>query len=491
MNISTRLFISYALILFLFGIVAFVNQKLSAKIDQNYAWLQHSDEITRKGDALLQLTLTMDNSLRAFLLTDKRDYLDPFLQGEKKEARLFDELYTIVGDVPSQQKLLDTIRQMEREWERDFAEPLISAKLDAIINNKNDEQYYILFNQELKTEYGQHLVNRIRIKFNQFNENEYAIRLARKDRLAVSMNETRRTTIVLMLLAAILSIGAALYMTRIITNRILKMVNLADRISRGNFKIAIEDQNEDEMRHLSDSLNIMARTLDEGFSDLKRKNQELDQFAYVVSHDLKAPLRGIDNVLQWIDEDNEAELSPQVKEYLGLIKGRTKRMENLINGILEFSRVGRGIKPVEMVDVEQLLKEIAGSLSLPDHFRITIEPDMPVFATEKIYLEQVFSNLISNSIKYNDKAEGEVSISHRDTGSYYEFTVKDNGPGIAPEFHEKIFGIFQTLKERDTFESTGVGLAIVKKIIMEKNGTIKVNSKPSAGCAFIFTWPKK
>lgn len=225
-------------------------------------------------------------------------------------------------------------------------------------------------------------------------------------------------------------------------------------------------------------------------TELERVNRELDQFAYVTSHDLKAPLRAISNLSQWIEEDLGKEISEDVRAQMVLLRGRVARMEALIEGILQYSRVGRIAYEVKSVDVGGLLAAIVDSLSPPAGFTIEIAADMPVVVASEVALSQVFANLISNAIKYHDRPDGRVQIGWRDLGtSCIEFRVADDGPGIDPQYHEKIFMIFQTLQARDKVESTGVGLTVVKKIIEDQGGKITIESESGKGACFVFTWP--
>jgi PAS domain S-box-containing protein len=224
-------------------------------------------------------------------------------------------------------------------------------------------------------------------------------------------------------------------------------------------------------------------------SALARSNSELDQFAYVASHDLKAPLRGIANLSQWIEEDL-GEVPPEVQEKLNLLRGRVHRLEALIDGILQYSRAGRVRNPAERVDVGTLLHDAVELLAPPPEVTVTIDPDMPTIVTEKTPLQQVFMNLISNAIKYNQRPGATVHVSVADAGRYYAFSVTDNGPGIAPEYHERIFGIFQTLESRDKVEGTGIGLSVVKKTVELRGGRVTVRSAPGEGATFTFEWPK-
>ncbi len=222
---------------------------------------------------------------------------------------------------------------------------------------------------------------------------------------------------------------------------------------------------------------------------LERSNQELDQFAYVASHDLKAPLRAIANLAEWIEEDLADQLPDESREHMNLLRGRVHRMVALIDGILQYSRAGR-MQQVETVNISALLSEVIGLLAPPPEVLIVVEPGMPIFKTEKIPLEQIFMNLIGNAIKYANCPDARVWVSVREVGKYYEFAIADNGPGIAPQYHEKIWSIFQRLEARDKVEGTGIGLSVVKKIVESRGGRVSVESEIGAGATFRFTWPK-
>jgi GAF domain-containing protein/ActR/RegA family two-component response regulator len=225
-------------------------------------------------------------------------------------------------------------------------------------------------------------------------------------------------------------------------------------------------------------------------AELDESNKELDQFAYIASHDLKAPLRGISNLSQWLEEDLADVLTSSAREHLGLLRNRVERMEGLINGILDYSRAGRLRTKSEFIDVGKLLQESIEMLSVPAAARIEIAPDMPQLVTERVPLQQVFMNLLSNAVKHSRRTDPRVRVAAREDGEFIEFSVTDNGPGIAPEFHERVWGIFQTLEPRDVVEGTGIGLSVVKKIVGHKGGRVDIHSKEGAGATFLFTWPK-
>ncbi|MES9861340.1 MAG: ATP-binding protein, partial [Candidatus Thiodiazotropha sp. 4PDIVS1] len=201
--------------------------------------------------------------------------------------------------------------------------------------------------------------------------------------------------------------------------------------------------------------------------------------------------RGVSNLAEWIEEDLEDKLDSSSKEQLALLRDRVRRMHDLIEGLLEYSRVGKTSDDETPVDTRELIMEITDSLSPQKGFTIKIKGDMPVLTADRLQLGQVFSNLISNSLKHHGGKKGKIQISSEKIGDFYEFSVRDNGQGIAPEYHDNIFKMFQTLESRDFGNSTGIGLALVKKIVVEHGGSIRIESALNEGARFTFTWPFK
>jgi PAS domain S-box-containing protein len=255
--------------------------------------------------------------------------------------------------------------------------------------------------------------------------------------------------------------------------------------------ITERQQAAEKLKTRADELTRLSKILAQTNEELAEKNEELEQFAYVASHDLKAPLRAIANLSEWIEEDLEGQLPAENQRQMKLLRGRVYRLEALINALLEYYRAGRTTMATETVNINLLLTEIIDSLDPPATFKIEIQPRMPTLQTKRIPLSQVFSNLISNAIKYHHRSDGQIWISYQDLGEFYEFAVADDGAGIAPEHHERVFTIFQTLQSRDQTESTGIGLAIVKKIIEAEGGEISLESKLGEGATFRFTWLKE
>jgi len=484
MKIRSQLLAGFFILIVIFAIDFFVNQRLSKQVLQNTAYISNSETVIRNSNILHKEIIEMQSSFRGFLLTGQEVFLKPYYEGTKSVPVLMKEQKKLLSTAEQKNKL-DTISVLHTKW-FDYAQSLITYKLDTL--PEASRKYQELFETKLRMEVGKKLNDRIQGLFIIFDNYEYQLRQERRVRLQESISKTRSITMGLTLISILLALVLSFYFIRTIGKRISKMVNLANEISKGNFKTIVDIQ-KDELNELSVSLNSMSNTLDKNFKELKQKNVELDQFAYVVSHDLKAPLRGISNIIEWVEEDHAEEVTPVVRKNLDLIKGRTSRLENMINGLLEYARVGKVKKGFEKVNVDEMVKEIVKYL-VPKNFSVKFTGVLPTISTEKLHLEQVFSNLISNAVKYNTAIEPKIEIISEELPEQYRFTIKDNGLGIEEEYFDKIFIIFQTLKERDAFESTGVGLAIVKKIVEDYKGTISVESKIGVGTSFVFTWPK-
>jgi signal transduction histidine kinase len=223
---------------------------------------------------------------------------------------------------------------------------------------------------------------------------------------------------------------------------------------------------------------------------LEHRNQELSSFVYTVSHDLKAPLRAVANLSEWIEEDLEGALTVGTQAQMTLLRNRVKQMFNTIDGLLDYALTEQTQGSSESVDVAQLLAEAIDSLSPPPTFSIEIAP-MPIVTANRLQLCQVFTNLIGNAIEHHDRSDGSIHVAVRELEDFYEFSVADDGVGIAPEQHEWIFGIFQAINPQHRLDSTGIGLAIVKKIIEAQGGTIWLESEVGKGTTFYFTWKKR
>ena len=222
--------------------------------------------------------------------------------------------------------------------------------------------------------------------------------------------------------------------------------------------------------------------------DLQRSNEDLEQFAYVASHDLKAPLRGISNLAQWIEENMAGKMDPETDSYMQLLKGRISRLENLLAGLLQYSRAGLGETQAESVDLNLLTGNIADLLSVKQQ-GFVINFELPCIRVQQSLISQVLQNLIGNSLKHHLGSSGQIEIGYQRLATEHVFSVTDDGPGIEVAMSEKVFQMFQTLKPRDEVEGSGMGLAIVKKLIERCNGKVWIDREQQQGCCIKFSLP--
>lgn len=301
-----------------------------------------------------------------------------------------------------------------------------------------------------------------------------------------------------------------------VTRPVAQLVQLTQTVAQGDLSAQIEVRGDDEVAQLATSFNGMIaeiRTRDQALraahdelerrvvertaqlahnnAALERRNRDLDQFAYVAAHDLKTPLRGISNLASWIAEDLGAQLSNDGRAQMQSLQARVRRAENLIDALREYTRAGRSSAAVQYVESRALVEKVTRTLTIPPGFTVTAATDMPRIEVVPEVLEQIFTQLINNAIRFHHRSEGHINITCVDEGEQWVFAVSDDGPGIAAQFHAKVFEIFQTLHAKDTFETTGVGLPLVKKIVEEHGGQIHLASEEGKGATFRFTWPKK
>lgn len=490
MKISHLIFLGFLTILIMFTITTYINYNQAEKVNENSEWFAKSTTIMRESNRFQRNMVNMASGLRGYLLSGENYFIQSYDSAKQENIQILKQLNQIIPDTSAQKEALAILMSLNDKWVLDFADPLIAARKVSQNNDSSQQAYNALYREKLVLGGEQNINRSLQQRFRDFANYEYQLREARSEILSNSIRQTRTISFYLTTFSIVLGFLISLFLAYRISTRIMAMVKMANTIAAGNYEVHTADHGKDELSQLATSLNHMAEVLSENIRLLQRKNEELDQFAHIVSHDLKAPLRGIDNVITWIEEDYSSELPPKISEYIQLIKGRLVRAENMIRGILLYARVGKESPEREYINLNALLQDIVENLAIRRGLTVEIQNDLPEIYSERIPLNQVLSNLISNAVKYHDKEEGYIKVYMQHHPDHYEFFVEDNGPGISKTYHDKIFAIFQTLEARDSFESTGVGLAIVKKILDDRRLRIAVDSEPGRGTVFSFTWPK-
>ncbi len=442
------------MICLLITIVAWIGTRKNE--EYTYQQVVHTQKVLRASDQLLNSLLNAETGIRGYGLTEDLKFLTPYQQALPEIEPTLQNLSQLVKDNPQQQQQLSELTQLVgqelnilaktlQQIEDDFRFAPQAPRLGALV------------------EQGKNRMDAVRQSLQEFKDAEQELLVQRRTRLSQArfVND------------ALLGVSG-----------VISLLGFAAALS-------LYRQTEKQILRRADELAATNRILATANFTLTDRNKELDQFTYVVSHDLKAPLRAIANLSEWIEEDLEGKLDEENRHQMDLLRKRVHRMEALINGLLQFSRVGRRQSTVETVRVGELLTDIIDSLAPPADFKIEIQEPMPTLQTDTLQLQQVFSNLLSNAIKHHHQPDGHIYVSAKPQLDGYEFAVRDDGPGIAEVYHDKIFQIFQVLDRRDLTENTGIGLSIIKKIIESKGGTIQVESEENQGTTFRFTWPQQ
>lgn len=417
--------------------------------------IDRSESTLVETNNLLQLIASAETGVRGYVITNQSSFLKPYERAVANLPNCLQKLEDLQRDTSQYQDVQKITRLVEQELDL-LAQTIDKTQLKTTSLGVNN----LLTQSEQK-------IFQVEVIANAFRSQEWENLSTQRQKL-VNVRELTNVTFWYAAIVSLLSFLAALYLFNLLERELNnKQQNLRSR--------AVE---------LADVNQVLATTN----NTLAERNLELDRFSHIVSHDLKAPLRGIRNLSEWIEEDLADKLTEDIKDHLRLQRGRISRMENLIDGLLQYARVGRQNAPIETVDVRQLLEEVIDSINPPAIFAIAIDK-MPIITTQRLFLEQVFSNLISNGIKHHPRLDGKVTISVREQELFYEFSVADNGAGIAPMAQSKIFDVFHTLNQANS-RNTGVGLAIVKKIVEERGGKITVESEVGKGTTFLFQWVK-
>jgi signal transduction histidine kinase len=319
-----------------------------------------------------------------------------------------------------------------------------------------------------------------------------------REEVSEPLTKLRNITILIGLVTVVIFMVLSFLFAAYLALPINAIANTANQISEGDLGKRLEVTNSsNELNHLVASFNRMAEHLiiakeglEKKVEQLDRSNEALDRFAYIVSHDLKAPLNAITSLAEFLKSDYEEKLDDEGKQILGMIEQKIVHMHELINGVLEYSRVSAGQCLVERIDINEIVQQVIENIAPSDHIKINTANKLPVLNIERIMILQIFQNLLSNAVKYMNKPSGNITVGSVLENDKIKFFVSDNGPGIPVKYFEKIFEIFNKTHQDSKADSTGVGLAIVKKIVEQKGGRIWVESEVGKGSVFYFSLPK-
>ncbi|GLY46444.1 sensor histidine kinase [Lentzea sp. NBRC 102530] len=492
MNLPQRLPASRLLVVIVVVLLAMTAVAISSTVlaldSLSSARSRSVDEIEPAGRRVNDLNrslLDQETGLRGFILTGQEDFLTPYLEGQKNEADAAKAVRDLVGDVNGR---VSRIEDLARQWRSDYAEITVTAiQLSGTkVGVAGD-------------------IERGKVLFDQLRGEVAELRsdiagLARQGRADLDHAAAVVLWLVIgmgVLLVAVIG-GLSLLLHRLLIAPLANLAAHTRQVASGDFEHEIDAEGPRETVQLGEDVNAMRHrivqelaTLDAAKTELQRSNSELEQFAYVASHDLQEPLRKVASFCQLLQRRYGGQLDERADQYIDFAVDGAKRMQVLINDLLAFSRVGRLTREQTVIDLNELVRQVVDSYS--DRIEQTgarLEiADLPSVRGEASLLSAVFQNLISNALKFTGTETPVISIDVQKDGEMWKFTVRDNGIGIESEYADRIFVIFQRLHPKDAYPGTGIGLAMCRKIVEYHGGTIWLKTDVDSGTTFEFTLP--
>ncbi|MEV0429433.1 ATP-binding protein [Micromonospora sp. NPDC050495] len=477
---------------------------LAAKNRQNIdAVLLKTGPLRVQAQELLSALLDQETAVRGYAVNADRKDLAPYEDGLKRERDTVAEMRGLARDYPDVLRELGVVEQQAAQWRRDVAAPVISTT----------ERSGPAAGRALITEQTRQRFDGIRVAVDKLQNEILIVR----QQTAADVNDTSNVLVVLLIIAAlVVAVAGAvmlLSLDRILIRPLAGLVGQVREVAAGDYQHHIEGSGPPEFRRLADDIDLMrqkiARELDEvreareriewvngqlqkQAEELTRSNRDLEQFAYVASHDLQEPLRKVASFCQLLQRRYAGQLDERADQYIAFAVDGAQRMQRLINDLLAFSRIGRLTTGFTEVDLNKVMGDVAGQTEAARQYSdAELSWDqLPVIRGEEPLLTNLLANLVSNSIKFRrPDVAPKVHVSARLVDDEWEISCQDNGIGVEPEFADKIFVIFQRLHAKDAYPGTGIGLAIVKKIVEYHGGRVWVDTGLDEGTAIRFTLP--
>ncbi|MGW7087267.1 sensor histidine kinase [Streptomyces sp. NPDC054871] len=450
--------------------------------------------------------VSQESGVRGYAITADRQFLEPYARGKRDEARAAAQLRELIGDQPRLMADLKAVQREAADWRRAYADPLV----DEVTPGEPRDV------AETSAERGKEVFDQIRTVW--AAQNADLAQAVADGKAELDSSRTARTVILGAMVAVFLLAGVALaFLVRALVARPLEALRVSSRqVARGDFDHVITVDGPADLRAVAadvegmrqqiveelgasrrqrDALTQQADELDAQAVELRRSNAELEQFAYVASHDLQEPLRKVASFCQLLEKRYGDTLDDRAKQYIDFAVDGAKRMQVLINDLLTFSRVGRLNDARVPVDLDQALTKALANLdtSVRDTGALIERPeDLPEIVGDPTLLTMLWQNLVGNAVKFHHPERApriQITCEADESSGTWSFSVTDNGIGIPEEFAEKVFVIFQRLHGRDAYGGTGIGLALCKKIVEHHGGHIWIDSGHAGGARLCFTLP--
>ncbi|MEU8084481.1 ATP-binding protein [Micromonospora sp. NPDC049101] len=467
------------------------------------AVLNETGPLRVQSQELLNALLDQETAIRGYAVSGDQDDLNPYREGLAQEKSVVVSMRALLDDYPQISQELRIVEERTAQWRQSVAEPVITTT----------ERSGTSAGQALVTERARQQFDEVRSAVNDLQEEVLAAREQTADNVRTSSN----VLVVLLIVAALVVVvaGAVLLLSldRMVVRPLTGLATQVREVAEGDYQHRIATTGPPEFIQLGDDVDAMRQKiaadlaevraareriewvnsqLQKQAEELTRSNRDLEQFAYVASHDLQEPLRKVASFCQLLQRRYAGQLDERADQYIAFAVDGAQRMQRLINDLLAFSRIGRLTTGFVEVDLNKVMGDVAGQTEAARQYADAelTWTDLPVISGEEPLLTNLLANLVSNAIKFRraDVAPA-VHVSARLVGSEWEISCQDNGIGIEPEFADKIFVIFQRLHSKDAYPGTGIGLAIVKKIVEYHGGRVWVDTSVPEGTAIRFTLP--
>ncbi|MEU4804432.1 ATP-binding protein [Actinosynnema sp. NPDC023587] len=426
--------------------------------------------------------IDQENGVRGFALTASEDFLRPYQDGMRTEQVALRNARTAITPVrPDLAERVDEIGSLAVGWRAGYAEVVV-AEVRSAGEPRADQA---------DATRGKELFDTVRRSVADLQRELNDGSTKARTELDAVADQVLLLVVALGVLLVVIIAGVAVVLHRILIRPLTGLAAQVRQVSSGDFAHEVETGGPREIVMLGQDVDVMRARILNDVEELRRSNSELEQFAYVASHDLQEPLRKVASFCQLLERRYSGQLDDRGEQYLRFAVDGAKRMQVLINDLLAFSRVGRMIREHVPVDLNETVAQVLDSYSeVIERTGATVAvPELPTVRGEASLLGGVFGNLIGNALKFHGEQPPEVRVGVERTGDLWTFTISDDGIGIEPEYAERIFVIFQRLHHKDAYPGTGIGLAMCRKIIEYHGGTIWLDTDSDAGTTFKFTLP--
>ncbi|HEX6360534.1 sensor histidine kinase [Actinophytocola sp.] len=482
------------LALFLLAALMLGGYALSRLADARATVVERIDPALQQALRLESALVDQETGVRGYALGADQGVLTPYVSGVSSQQEAVSQLHQLLPGVPSAEAELRRVVERADSWRSGYAQPTIAeiARTNQPVANQSVEE-------------GEQYFAPVRRALDALQDNLNTAREGAAGTLDSAATTANAVLIGIAIAFALIIIGLAIGLRTAVIRPISRLAEEVRTVSRGDFAHPVEQSGPREVRELGADVNMMrerilqelsalkaAHTqLDQRSTDLERSNAELEQFAYIASHDLQEPLRKVASFCQLLERRYKRQLDERADQYIAFAVDGAKRMQILINDLLAFSRVGRVVREHVKVSCDDVLEQAIANVSYAiEQAEAAVEADpLPTVSAEVPLLTTVFQNLISNALKFRGEESPRVRITVRRAGDFWEFAVSDNGIGIDEEFAERIFVIFQRLHNKADYPGTGIGLAMCRKIIEFHGGRIWLDTTVESGSRFCFTLP--